>query len=105
MMIFHCAASTLVLAETTQSGKRLKIPTAYFKRMDGEMIEWNGIPPDILVPQTEADINQERDKQLERAIAVLQTPPGRTWLHKTRPLVRGSVGIKREALRGVTEVL
>ena len=54
------------------SNKRIKIPTSYFKRFDGEMAEWNGVPPDILVPQTEADIKQGRDRQLERAITLLK---------------------------------
>ena len=54
------------------SHKRIKIPTSYLKRFNGEMIEWNGVPPDILVPQTEADIKQGRDKQLERAITLLK---------------------------------
>jgi hypothetical protein len=54
------------------SNKRIKIPTSYFKRFSGEMVEWNGIPPDILVPQTEADVKQGRDKQLERAISLLK---------------------------------
>jgi C-terminal processing protease CtpA/Prc len=57
---------------TLPSNKRIKIPTSYLKRFNGEMIEWNGIPPDIRVPQTEADMNQGRDKQLERAIALLR---------------------------------
>lgn len=54
------------------SNKRIKIPTSYLKRFNGEMIEWNGVPPDILVPQTEADIKQGRDKQLEYAITMLK---------------------------------
>lgn len=54
------------------SNKRIKIPTSYFKRSNGEMIEWNGIPPDILVQQTEVDIIQGRDKQLEYAITLLK---------------------------------
>ena len=54
------------------SNKRIKIPTSYLRRFNGEMIEWNGIPPDIRVPQSEADVNQGRDKQLERAIALLR---------------------------------
>jgi hypothetical protein len=54
------------------SNKRIRMPTSYLRRFNGEMIEWNGIPPDIRVPQTEADINQGRDKQLERAIALLR---------------------------------
>jgi hypothetical protein len=54
------------------SNKRIKLPTSYLKRFNGEMIEWNGIPPDIFVPQTETDIRQGRDKQLEYAIALLK---------------------------------
>jgi len=54
------------------SGKRIQIPTSYFRRFDGTMIEWNGVPPDIYVAQTIDDVDQGRDKQLERAIQVLQ---------------------------------
>lgn len=54
------------------SNKRIKIPTSYFKRFNGDMVEWNGVPPDILVPQNEADIKQGRDKQLEYAITLLK---------------------------------
>lgn len=54
------------------SNKRIKMPTSYLKRFNGDMIEWNGIPPDILIPQSEADIRQGRDKQLEYAIALLR---------------------------------
>jgi hypothetical protein len=34
-------------------------------------IEWNGLVPDILVPQTKADIDAGRDLQLEAAVAYL----------------------------------
>ncbi len=54
------------------SNKRIQLPTMYFKRFDGTMVEWNGIPPDILVPQTPDDIKQGHDKQLDRAIQFLR---------------------------------
>jgi len=57
---------------TLPSNKRIQLATMYFKRFDGVLIEWNGVAPDILVPQTEEDINQGRDKQLERAIQLFQ---------------------------------
>jgi hypothetical protein len=38
---------------------------------NGEYIELNGLPPDILVPQKKADINAGRDLQLEAAVAYL----------------------------------
>lgn len=54
------------------SGKRLKLPVKYFKRLDGEMIEWNGIIPEIVVEQTKTDIKFGRDKQLEYSIRLLR---------------------------------
>ncbi|MDZ7332718.1 MAG: S41 family peptidase [candidate division KSB1 bacterium] len=57
------------------SGKRLKLPIKYFKRVDGEMVEWNGVIPDIVVEQTETEREQNRDKQLERAIQLLKNNP------------------------------
>jgi len=54
------------------SNKRIQLPTMYFKRFDGTMVEWNGIPPDILVPQTSDDIKEGHDKQLDRAIQLLR---------------------------------
>jgi len=54
------------------SNKRIKIPTSYLKRFNGDMIEWYGIPPDIVVPQSPDDIKQGRDKQLEYAIKLLK---------------------------------
>ncbi|MEW6194915.1 MAG: S41 family peptidase [Bacteroidota bacterium] len=50
------------------SGRYIKIGNSFVLRYDGIPIEWNGIPPDILVRQTKADINAGRDKQLEHAI-------------------------------------
>ena len=54
------------------SNKRIKIPTSYLKRFNGDMIEWYGIPPAIVVPQSPRDIKQGRDKQLEYAITLLK---------------------------------
>ena len=54
------------------SGKRLKLPVKYFKRLDGEMIEWNGIIPDIVVEQTETDIKLGREKKLEHSKTLLR---------------------------------
>lgn len=54
------------------SGKRLRLPIKYFKRLDGKMLEWNGVIPDIVVEQTETDRKQNRDKQLECAIQLLK---------------------------------
>lgn len=54
------------------SNKRIQLPTMYFKRFDGTMVEWSGIPPDILVPQTSDDIKEGHDKQLDRAIQLLR---------------------------------
>lgn len=53
------------------SGKMIHVNTADIRRYDGLPWEWLGIPPDIRVVQTEADINQGRDKQLEYAINLL----------------------------------
>ena len=54
------------------SGKKINVSTKDFRRYDGLPIEWNGVVPDLLVPQTEADTKQGRDKQLERAIELLK---------------------------------
>lgn len=54
------------------SGKLISTPTGYFERYDGQQIEWLGILPDILIEQTEEDINMGRDKQLEYAINMLK---------------------------------
>jgi len=52
------------------SGKLISTPTGYIKRYDGQHYEWNGVTPDILVQQTEEDISNGRDKQLEYAIHI-----------------------------------
>jgi hypothetical protein len=54
------------------SGRVIYIGTGYIERYDGQPIEWNGIPPDIRVVQTESDIRNGRDKQLEYAINILK---------------------------------
>ncbi len=54
------------------SGKQIHIPSAYFLRTDGQMIEWNGIVPKHFVLQTEADKLNGIDKQLEKAISIIQ---------------------------------
>ena len=41
-------------------------------RYDGEHVEWNGIPPDIRISQTKADIDDNRDIQLEYAVSYLK---------------------------------
>jgi len=52
-------------------GQKFRVPTRCMLRYDGEHVEWNGIPPDILVPQTKADIDRNQDIQLEYAISLL----------------------------------
>jgi len=54
------------------SGKMIYIGTIDLRRYDGLPWEWRGVPPDIRVVQTEADIKQGRDKQLEYAIEILR---------------------------------
>jgi hypothetical protein len=54
------------------SGKIVYIGTEYFERYDGQFIEWLGVPPDIRIIQTEADIKAGWDKQLESAIDMLK---------------------------------
>ncbi len=53
------------------SGKKIYIGALDQRRYDGLPWEWLGIPPDIRVIQTEEDIKQNRDKQLEFAIEFL----------------------------------
>jgi len=49
----------------------ISVPTGYFKRYDGSHLEWNGVSPDVRVKQTETDINNSKDKQLEFAFSHL----------------------------------
>ena len=53
------------------SGKRIQIPDKYFRKFNGDMIEWNGVSPNIFVKQTSEDIANGNDKQLEYAINFL----------------------------------
>ena len=54
------------------SGRWINIGTTYACRYDGLPIDWNGILPEIRVVQTEADIKNNRDRQLEYAIELLR---------------------------------
>lgn len=40
---------------------------------DEKYIEWNGLEPDILVPQTKSDLEKGRDLQLEKALNFLKS--------------------------------
>jgi hypothetical protein len=53
------------------SGLKFRVPTRCEMRYDGEYLEWNGIPPDILIPQTKENIDNNRDLQLEAALNYL----------------------------------
>jgi hypothetical protein len=54
------------------SGKKIYVGALDQRRYDGLPWEWLGIAPDIRVEQTEADIINGRDKQLEFAINMLK---------------------------------
>ncbi len=54
------------------SGKSMEIGFIDLRRYDNLPWEWLGVPPDIRVVQTEADIFAGRDKQLEYAINLLK---------------------------------
>ncbi len=54
------------------SGKNIYIGTGYFERYDGEMFEWNGVSPDVRIPQTGEDAKKGIDMQLEFAIKIIQ---------------------------------
>jgi len=54
------------------SGKYIHIGSTYWLRTDGIPFEWNGIPPDVYLPQTGSDIVNGRDKQLELALTLLR---------------------------------
>lgn len=49
------------------SGKEIQIIDRYYKSYNNEVIEWNGVTPDIRVEQTESDIRKGVDNQLEYA--------------------------------------
>lgn len=54
------------------SGKMIDIGTCDLRRYDGQPWEWLGVPPDIYVEQTEADIENGIDKILEYAIDLIE---------------------------------
>jgi hypothetical protein len=54
------------------SGGSIRINYEAIFRVDGQPIEWNGVPPDIRIVQTETDIEMEQDKQLEFAVEFLK---------------------------------
>jgi C-terminal processing protease CtpA/Prc len=54
------------------SGKTIFVGTTDLRRYDGLPWEWVGVPPDIRVEQTEQDIINGIDKQLEFAINILK---------------------------------
>lgn len=60
---------------TLPSGKVIFIPTAAMLRLDGHLLEWNGILPDIRIGQTAQDITAGRDFQLETAFDALEYYP------------------------------
>jgi len=59
------------LSFTLPSGNEIRVSTRCFYRYDGQPIEWNGIIPDTVIEQTEADILNGEDKQIEYAIEYL----------------------------------
>ena len=67
-----CPSEKSISAFKLPSGKLISTPTGYIEGYDGQQIEWLGVPPDIRVEQTEEDILNGRDKQLEFAINMLK---------------------------------
>ena len=55
-----------------KKGKSIEIGFLDKSRYDRLLWEWLGVPPDIRVEQSEADILAGRDKQLEYAIEMLK---------------------------------
>ncbi len=49
----------------------IHIPTKAQLNYNGEYIEWNGLAPDVYIPQTEQEINAGTDRQLEYAMNLL----------------------------------
>ncbi|MFC1540124.1 S41 family peptidase [Gemmatimonadota bacterium] len=54
------------------SGRYIHIGTLDGRRYDGLPYEWNGVPPDVRIVQTMADILAGHDRQLEYAIDLLK---------------------------------
>jgi hypothetical protein len=61
---------------TLPSGIRIHIPTGCLFRYDGVPIEWNGVPPDVPVTQSQADITAGHDRQLEYALTLVTAAAG-----------------------------
>jgi hypothetical protein len=49
----------------------INLPTKFELTYEGNSIEWNGIEPDIPIQQTKNDLENGKDKQLEKAIDLL----------------------------------
>jgi hypothetical protein len=56
---------------TMPSGKSVTVVAGYGVGLNGQIVEWNGVSPKIRVEQTEKDIKQNKDLQLEYAIHLL----------------------------------
>jgi carboxyl-terminal processing protease len=56
-----------------KDGSKLKITVAHWLTPKGIIIEKNGLTPDYVVELTEQDIAERKDRQLEKAIEVLQS--------------------------------
>ena len=67
-----CPLEKAISAFILPSGKLISTPTGYIEGYDGQQIEWLGVLPDIRVEQTEEDIINGTDKQLEYAINLLK---------------------------------
>lgn len=61
-----------ISASTLPSGARIQFSTAVAWRPDGEIIEGNGVTPDIKMAIRPRDLASGRDRVLERAIKALQ---------------------------------
>lgn len=53
-------------------GSQLKITIANWLLPDGQLIEKNGLDPDVVVEFTEKDVEAKKDPQLERALSLLR---------------------------------
>ena len=56
-----------------KDGSTIKVTVAKWVLPKGRVLENNGIQPDYAVEITEADIEKEKDPQLDKAIEVLRT--------------------------------
>jgi C-terminal processing protease CtpA/Prc len=54
------------------SGRAIRVSTKNICRYDGLPVEWNGVPPDVVLLQTRDDVKNGHDLQLERANGLLQ---------------------------------